>query len=369
MDSTNKTGRTQGVGNLEREKWRWEQASPSVPVLLHHDRERFEVFLYSATQTLDATTEWYRDEFRWRTLNHVPPPQFADGIRRDAIDILVDLSGHSKDNQLMTFVLKPAPVQVTAWGHALGTGLTAIDYLFSDAVVLPEARRSRFAEAVVDLPSVVCFEPQYPAPDIPPLPERAPVFGAFHRLEKVSATTYDMWADVLRAVPAATLILKTPEFEEPMHRERVLKALTQRGVDARRLEIRGKTVHYEHLRQMADCDLMLDTFPHNGGITTIEALWMGVPVVTRQGQSIQSRLASSFLTTLALTRYITAGHADYVACAVREIADRAALAAYRATARDGLLASPLCAHASYTRAVEEHYQRFWRTWCESSPSA
>jgi predicted O-linked N-acetylglucosamine transferase (SPINDLY family) len=111
------------------------------PVLLNHDREHFEVFCYSSTTNHDQTTEWFRDEYRWRNLGGLPPEILDEGIRRDKIDILVDLSGHSKDNRLLLFALKPAPIQVTAWGHALGTGLKAIDYLFSDARVIPEDRR------------------------------------------------------------------------------------------------------------------------------------------------------------------------------------------------------------------------------------
>lgn len=333
------------------------------PVLLHHDREKFEVFCYSATTNPDATTEWYRDEFRWRTLNHIQPAQFAEGIRRDGIDILVDLSGHSKDNQLLAFALKPAPIQVSAWGHALGTGLKAMDYLFSDPIVCPPVRRLRFAERVADLPSVVCFEPQHPAPDIPPLPDRPPTFGAYQRLEKVSATTLEMWTAVLRAVKGSRLILKCPDFDDPHHVARTTAKFVAGGVDASRLEFRGKTVHYEHLRQMTDCDVMLDTFPHGGGMSAIESLWMGIPIITRQGQSVQSRLASSFLTLLDVDGTVATGLDGYVALAKTMVGARHHLSVLRASLRERLLKSVLCDHKTYALAVESYYREFWEKWC------
>jgi protein O-GlcNAc transferase len=335
------------------------------PVLLNHDRDRFEVYCYSSTVNHDQTTEWFRDEYRWRGMGQLPPDILVQGIRRDQIDILIDLSGHSKDNRLLMFALKPAPVQVTAWGHALGTGLTAIDYMFSDPRVLPHDRRERFAETVVDLPALVCYEPQQPAPPVKPLTDRPLTFGGFQRMEKISAITYDMWSAVLKAVPGSRLIVKCPDFEESRHRTRVHEAFSRRGIDPARVELRGKTTHYVQLDQINDVDVMLDTFPHGGGMGAIEALWMGVPLITRQGQNIQSRLASSFLALVDLEENIATGLDGYVALAKTQITARSHLAMLRGTLRDRLLKSPLCDHVGYTRAVEDHYREFWRRWCQT----
>ena len=339
------------------------------PVLLHHDRDQFEIFCYSATTRHDQTTQWFRDEFRWRNLGQLPPDMLVEGIRRDGIDILVDLSGHSRENRLLTFALKPAPVQVTAWGHALGTGLKAMDYLFSDPRVLPLERRALFAETVVDLPSVVCFEPQTPAPEILPLVDRPPTFGAFHRLEKISEVTLDMWSAVLKAVRGSRLVIKCPDFEDPVFRTRMHESFSARSIDPARVELRGTTVHYQHLTQMNDLDVMLDTFPHGGGISAIESLWMGVPIVTRRGVNIASRLAASFNALVGLDDCVATGHDSFVAAAKTQIGARAYLTEQRATLRDKLLQSPLCDHAGYAKAVEERYREMWERWCAHDPDA
>jgi predicted O-linked N-acetylglucosamine transferase (SPINDLY family) len=256
-------------------------------------------------------------------------------------------------------------VQVTAWGHALGTGLKAIDYIFSDPYVLPLERRSRFAETVVDLPNVVCYEPQQPAPEVRPLADRPPTFGGFHRMEKISSLTLEMWAAVLKAVPGSRMVIKAPDFDDSQHRTRVLETFPTLGVDPARIELRGKTVHYQHLNQMNDVDVMLDTFPHGGGISTLEALWMGVPVITRQGVNIQSRLAGSFLHAIDLDENVANGLDGFIALARTQVEARPHLTMLRATLRDRLLKSVLCDHGGYTRAVEDHYREFWAKWCAS----
>jgi predicted O-linked N-acetylglucosamine transferase (SPINDLY family) len=216
---------------------------------------------------------------------------------------------------------------------------------------------------VVDLPSLVCFEPQQPSPDIEPIPDRPPTFGAFHRMEKISPTTYDLWAAVLKATPGSRLLAKCPDFEDPMHRNRVRSELYARGVDQSRLELRGKTTHFQHLRQMNDIDVMLDTFPHGAGMSAIETLYMGVPLITRQGVNIQSRLAASFLPLVDMGDCIATGFDGYVATAKTIIGARAHLAMLRGSLRERLLKSPLLDHLGYTRAVEARYREFWERWC------
>ena len=337
------------------------------PVLEHHDRDRFEVFCYSATAKLDQATDWFRNEFRWRQIvKTMTPDAVAAGIRNDGIDILVDLSGHSRDNQLLTFALKPAPIQITGWGYALGSGLTAMDYFVCDPVALLPARRHRYPEAILDMPCLVTYEPMPHAPGIAPTFARTATFGAFARLEKMTPATFDLWASVLRAMPGARFILKSSDCEFTFQRERLTTELTSRGVHPLQLDLRGRTSHVENMRQMMDVDVMLDTFPHGGGVTCIEALWMGVPVVTLAGELIQSRLATSILTAVGLTDTITTSPDEYVAEACRLMKATEEREAFKGMSRARIMASPLGQHDAYTRQVEAHYLECWKRWCATA---
>jgi predicted O-linked N-acetylglucosamine transferase (SPINDLY family) len=342
-------------------------AAVTAPVVLNHDRARFEVVCYADVSVADAVTERFRAGVaRWRVINGVSDAALAALVESDGIDVLVDLGGHSAANRLAAFARKPAPVQVTAWGHALGTGLDAVDYFFADPGTVPAGMRALFSETVVDLPSIVCWEPPADAPPVsaPPAAARGHVtFGSLNRLAKLSDPALALAADVLNAVPAACLLLKDPAFDQPSARARVGAAFATRGVDPARLDLRGASSQREHLAAYADVDLVLDPLPHGGGVTALEGLWMGVPMVTLRGERIPGRLGASFLETIGLPDLVAATPAEYVALAVARSRDVAALAALRAGLRGRVAASPLVDGVGYCRAVEAAYRDMWRRWC------
>jgi protein O-GlcNAc transferase len=266
----------------------------------------------------------------------------------------------------LTFARKPAPVQVTAWGYAHGTGLDAIDAYFADPVmVLPEEERF-YAERVVHLPNVLCYTPPKTLPPVRPLPALSRghiTFGSYNRAAKITPTVLETWARIMHAVPGSRLILKPSIGETPAARERLLGPLARGGIGPERVEILGMSEHLEHLAAFGEIDLQLDTFPQGGGITTLDGLLMGVPCVAQLGVWGAARASASFLTTLGLESLVARSPEEYVELAVRLAGDLDRLAHLRATLRERLLTSPIGDADQYTRAVEAAYRDLWTRWC------
>ena len=343
------------------------------PILRHHDHMQFTVFCYSnATPSFDddVTQELRAMVDHWRPVFAIGDDDMAEQIRQDRIDILVDLSGHSGRHRLLVFARKPAPIQITAWGHATGTGMATMDYLFADPVAVPPDIRQLFAESVIDLPSPVCYEPPKDSPDVSPLPalERKVVtFGSLNRLGKLTDETLDLWARVLQAVPGARLLIKDRPLSDATVQARLCQALTSRGIAEERLHFAGSTDHRAHLATYAEVDIALDPFPQNGGISTLEALWLGVPVVTLLGSTVPARIGGSLLTALELPEWIARHPDEYVAIAAERALDPVALARLRRGLRPRLAHSIIGDPLRYTRAVETLYREVWRRWCSRQP--
>jgi predicted O-linked N-acetylglucosamine transferase (SPINDLY family) len=342
-------------------------ANAVLPILRHHDHGRVSVACYSGVTRPDHVTAEIRAlADRWHDVAELSDDDLAARIRADQVDILVDLSGHSGGNRLPVFAREPAPIQVTAWGYGAGTGLDAMHYFLADPIAVPPEHRGTYAEQIVDLPSILCYEPPAHAPAVAPPPAGARgyvTFGAFNRLPKITARTLETWARVLVAVPSARLVIKCVGADAPSERDHLLGSLSEHGVHPDRVTILGRTSQPDHLAAHGGVDLMLDTFPQSGGITTMDALLMGVPVVTLLGQRVTGRASASFLTTLGLTDLVAQTPDEYVEIAARLAGDLERLARERATLRERLLTSPLGDAALYTRAVEAAYREIWHRWC------
>lgn len=338
-----------------------------LPILEGHDAERVEVTCYSSSTLDDDLTARFRAAaHRWREVTALTDADLAEQIRADGIDILVDLSGYSAGHRLLTFARRPAPIQISGWGYGCGTGLDAIDYLFADAISVPPETRREQRDAVIDLPSMLPYQPPTSAPDVAPLPAltRGHVtFGSMNRPIKLSDDALRLWARILGAVPDARLLLKFTGLDTPSVHDRILAVLTGAGVEPGRVELRGGTPQVEHLAAYGDVDVVLDPTPQSGGITLLEGLWMGVPAVTLLGESIAGRLAGSLLHAAGLPELVTSTPAAYIETAVRMAADLPRLAEQRGTLRDQLARSPVCNPRLYTAAVEDAYRAIWRRWC------
>ncbi|MFB6450743.1 tetratricopeptide repeat protein [Bradyrhizobium tunisiense] len=337
------------------------------PVLQHHDRAQFEIVCYSCSSKLDTTTREFQGiADRWRDASQWTDERLAAEIRADGVDILIDLSGHTRGNRLGVFARKPAPIQAHGWGHGTGTGLPTIDYLFSDPVAIPLSVRHLFAETVVDLPCFVTLTP------LPAGIERAPApaiangfvtFGVFNRISKISDEAAKVWSRILERVPGSRLLIKDVALDDQLVRDNLLARFAACGVPAERIDLLGATLRGEHLASFNRVDIALDPFPQNGGVSTWEALQMGVPVVAKLGNSLPSRAAGSILTALGLPDWVTDSDEGYIDIAVGHAADIGELDRLRRDLPGQIDAAAAGNPVSYARAVDEAYRTMWKRYC------
>jgi len=334
------------------------------PVLSQHDKTRVEVYCYSNRSLSDAVTERLKTlADHWLPCMGLTDDGLAERIRQDGIDILVDLSGHTALNRLLTFARKPAPVQVTWLGYLGSTGLDAVDYRITDEALDPEGRaEAYYAETVVRLPHWFSFRPE---PDSPPVNE-LPALGSeyftlacLNNLVKISQDVVNLWSRILQELPNARLMLGNVTEAAVATRLQAMFALA--GIAPERLLLQPKQLMQDYLALHHQIDLALDPFPFGGGVTTSHSLWMGVPVVTLAGNTTVSRQGASILSAAGLPEFIAGSEDDYVRC-VREMAqDLPRLNAIR----QGLRAHHCADAANLTRHLEAAYARMWQTWCKT----
>ncbi len=340
-----------------------------LPVLAAHDRHAVAVFCYSQVLRPDKMTAGIQAHAdTWRDIVGCSDQQAADLIRHDQIDILVDLTGHSGDNRLLVFAHKPAPVQVTYLGFPGTTGLETIDYRLTDALADPPGMTDPLcSERLIRLPRTAwCFHPYENAPavgDLPATRNGFVTFGSFNNLAKINEPLVKLWAEILRSVPGSRLRLKSTYLGLPSARQMIRDIMSKAEIDPDRVDCSGWVSFTEHLGQYGQIDIALDTYPYHGTTTTCDALWMGVPVVTRAGQCHVSRVGVSLLTNVGLPDLIAQTPEQYVQIATALAADRSRLAELRSTLRDRMQGSPLTDAEPFARDIEAAYRVMWQNWC------
>ncbi len=340
------------------------------PVLAHHDRASFEVVAYAEVAQPDAVTARLHGLVDvWRSTVGLTDEQVAQLIRADGIDVLVDLAGHTANGRLLALARKPAPVQLTYLGYPATTGIEAMDWRLTDAVAEPEGQSEAFyTERLYRLPhSLWCYQPftdmGEPGP-LPALTQGQVTFGSFNNYAKVGPRVVDLWASVLRAVPDSRLVMITvPAGEAQAALWARFEAL---GVARERVMLYDRLDRARYVALFGTVDIALDPFPCNGGTTTCDALWMGLPVVALAGTTFLSRASLSVLSASGLEEFAAADEAGYVALCARLASDLPALSALRASLRSRLSSSPLLDAAGFTRDIEAAYRAMWREWCEGS---
>lgn len=340
-----------------------------VPILQHHDHSKFEIIAYSSASVSDAKTELCRSLVdRWVDAWLLSDERLAAQIQADKVDILVDLSGHSVGHRLTVFARKPAPIQVSAVGAVSGTGLPVMDYLLADAVVIPNEVRHLFAEKIYDLPALITIEPP---PEVPPSPlpllrNGYVTFGVFNRADKITGPSLELWSKLMAATPGSIIVVKNHSMSDPLLRDGLIARFVAHGIAANRVHCIGQTTRHQHLSSFAEIDITLDPFPQNGGVSTWEALQMGVPVVTKLGKGPGARMGGAIVKAVGLDEWIADDDEGYLAIALKFCSRPHELAALRAALPARVLNSTAGNCALYTQHVEEGYRNFWRDYCERS---
>jgi predicted O-linked N-acetylglucosamine transferase (SPINDLY family) len=331
------------------------------PVLREIDRSRFEVFLYFTGVSYDDQTRLAQQRIEhWVEATTLNDTQLAKRIDADGIDLLLDLAGHTGQQRMSLFGKRAAPVQATYLGYPGSTGVPNIDWVLGDEVVSPVGSESLCSERIARLPgSVFCFAPEvdYPYPAFPDETAQRPLtFGSFNNVPKLTPRTLSLWAQILKAVPGSRLLLKAPSFSDGGAVRLFGERLQKLGVNLARVEFRGPTGLTDMMAEYADVDIALDPVPYNGGTTSLQAMWMGVPVVTQRGHHFVSRMGASFMTAAGLPEWVAEGDAGYVRVAVQMAQDRAALLDLKRGLRDRLKTRRGWDVVAHTRAMEKAFE-------------
>jgi len=338
-----------------------------APLLAHHDHQAFEVFAYAEVAREDEYSERFKGYVdHWVPTVGMDHPELAARIRDDEIDILVDLAGHTSGNRLAVFARRPAPVSVSWLGYGYTTGLTAIDWFLTDAVMAPRGCEHLFAEGVWRLPGCSLA---YQAPeeltgrDPGPLPAGKNGYVTFNSLSRsirYNPRLIRVWARILHRVPGSRLRLDSPSLQPRITSDRILRLFEREGIPAERLQVGS-------FGRVADVlgavDITLDCFPHNSGTTLFESLYMGVPFVTLKDRPSVGRLGASIATHVGHGEWIAGSEDEYVEKAVALASDLDALAAIRAGLREEMERSPLMDGPGFARRVEAAYREMWRIHC------
>jgi predicted O-linked N-acetylglucosamine transferase (SPINDLY family) len=363
------------VGYVSANLHRWHPVTNFVPpVFERHDREQFEVIAYANVAKPDATTEWFRSKAdRWRDVVGMDDDAVARLVREDGVDVLVDLSMHTSGARLLVFARKPAPVQVCWLAYPGTTGMQAMDYRVTDPYLdPPELDGTTYWQAYSEKPlrladTFWCYRPQVSAP-VAPLPARRsghPTFGTCNSFLKVHDGTLKLWARVLAATPSARCFLVVPSFTAQARVREVFKKL---GVRTERLELVGTQELPAYLDNYGHIDVGLDTLPCGGGTSSLDAFYMGVPVVTLSGHSAEGRAGACFAHNLGMPELVASTEDEYVRVATRLAGDLDRLEETRHGLRERMLASPLMDEVRFVRELERGYRHAWREWCASHPA-
>jgi predicted O-linked N-acetylglucosamine transferase (SPINDLY family) len=332
------------------------------PILERHDRTAFDITCYDNRAHGDDVTQRLQSYgTRWRAVTRLDDEALARLVRKDRIDILVDLSGHTARNRLGAFARRCAPVQVTYLGYLESTGLQAIDYRLTDALAdPPDITDAHYVEKLVRLPGCLwCYRPPLPSVAAQWQPRHAVTFGSLNNSRKLSPRIVRLWSQLLQRVPGSRLLIAC--LPDGTLRQRILRELTAGGTDPGRIECLAWTTPEEFAAVHGRIDIGLDSFPCGGGTTTIEALWHGVPIVTLTGRTFPSRVGRSILSHAGLPQLAAGSETEFLAIASALAGDPARIARLHADLPQRLRASPIMDEAGFVRGLEQAYLAMWQS--------
>jgi protein O-GlcNAc transferase len=338
------------------------------PLLQNHDRANFEIFCFNSSTIEDpATHRLAAAADHWEKIAGWSDEKVAGRVRELGIDILVDLSLHMALNRMLTFARKPAPVQVTYLGYPGTTGLSTIDYRLGDPFLDPQGTDHFYSEKTIRLPSTyLCWRwagADEPVPDLPYKTTGKITFGSLNNFCKVTPEVLHVWGQLLQSVPNSRFILRAPPGET---RRRVLAIFAGYEVTEDRVTFTNRMPWNDYVKILGQIDIALDPFPYPGHTTSLDALWMGAPVVTLSGQTPASRGGTSILSNLGLPDLIATSESQYTQIAANLATDIPRLSELRSTLRDRIKNSPLMNEKQFARDIESAYRQMWRTWCPTA---
>jgi protein O-GlcNAc transferase len=336
-----------------------------IPLFRKHNHDQFEIFCYASVIRPDEVTDELRAHAdHWQNLFGISDAQAAELIRADQIDILVDLTLHTANNRLLIFARKPAPVQIAYLGYCGSTGMSAMDYRLSDPYLdPPDTDLSCYAETTIRLPkSYWCYQ-SLATPPLAPLSALNSgfvTFGCLNNFAKVSTQTLNLWIKILQETPNSRAIIHASPSP---HLEKIIQHFESRGISKNRLDFLGPQSRIDYLQTYSRIAIALDPFPYGGGITTCDALWMGVPVVTLSGQTVVGRGGRSILSNIGLPELIANTSDQYAKIAIDLANDSSRMSSLRQNMRDRMLSSPLMDADGFAKDMENVYRRVWQKWC------
>jgi len=332
------------------------------------DQGAVQVFGYGSVAHPDSLTQRLRSKFdAYRDVVGLDDRAVAALVERDRIDILVAVAGHTMGNRVRVLAYKPAPIQVDM-GSTATLGMGQVDYRLTDAILDPPEFADTCVEELVYLPGgYVSYRPSESAPAVGSLPETRNgyvTFGSFNGSQKIHPVLVSLWSRVLKAVEGSRLVMKLTGGDDPALAGHLLRLFEDAGVHRDRIRIHGWLSLARHLELYNQVDLALDTYPFNGCTTTLEGLWMGVPIVSLAGQTLTSRVGLSILSRVGLKHLAVSTVDEYVQRAVVLAENPTILAKIRSSLRPRMACSPVCDAQRYAREVEAAYRWMWRKWCD-----
>lgn len=333
-------------------------------VLEYHDKDQFTIYVYNAASTEDEVTQRLKIHVDvWRDVSHMTPDQLVKLVRSDCIDIAVDLAGHTSNNALVSFARGLSPVQVTYLGYPNTTGLSNIQYRITDSIADPPGEDRYYTEKLYRMPGCfLCYRPGNDFPEVddtPALHNKYITFGSFNNLSKINDSVIDLWCRLLNKVDASRLLLKNASFSDQEIASRYISKFAELGIDKERLMFVGYAKSKsDHLKMYSQMDISLDTFPYNGTTTSCESLWMGVPLVTFEGDRHAGRVGASLLKAIGRYDWVAKEPGSYIDSAVKHCENISALQNTRLSLREIMKNSELCEPATFVRSLESAYHDF-----------
>ncbi|NAO98476.1 FkbM family methyltransferase [Halomonas sp. MG34] len=331
---------------------------------------QFDFYFYSSNNHCDDVTERFKNiASKWQVIDHLEDSEFCSLVVSDCVDIFVDLSGHNSGNRMMAVAMRAAPLQIKWVGGLINTtGVKAIDYLISDSIETPLGVDDRYVENLIRLPDdYICYSPPVYAPlvsSLPAIKNGFVTFACFNNGKKINDVVISRWAEILHRVPRSKLYLKSIQYESKEMKDHIELKIKDLGISADRLIIEGPSRHRELLASYENVDIALDPWPYSGGLTTCEALLMGVPVITLPGPTFAGRHSATHLANAGMPELVVNSWEDYQERAISLASDLDSLATIRQHLRQALLESPVCDATRFSRHFTDAMRAIWQRHCE-----